>query len=139
MSTHALIGIQNTNDTITYIYNHYDGYVKGLGHMLRKFFKTEAAVRALLAYGDIASIYTDEQCAWLIKRYPDMYKRNMFQTVQHGVIGCKVLPLTPYTPHNMCNQSDYSTTVCAAYVYLFVPTENRWYYTKGQQWKPVRT
>ena len=34
MSTRAYIGIKNKNGTVTAIYNHSDGYLENLGHLL---------------------------------------------------------------------------------------------------------
>lgn len=48
MSTRAYIGIKNENGTVTAIYNHSDGGLENLGHLLRKYFKTEEQVRELM-------------------------------------------------------------------------------------------
>ena len=44
MSTRAYIGIKNKNGTVTAIYNHSDGYLENLGHLLWKYIKTEERV-----------------------------------------------------------------------------------------------
>ena len=42
MSTRAMIGIHNSDDTITYIYNHYDGYPTEVGLTLYQHYKTKS-------------------------------------------------------------------------------------------------
>ena len=62
MSTPSLIGIANADDTITYIYCHFDGYVKGgIGESLLKNFNTLDTVNALLQGGDV-SYHTRNKC-----------------------------------------------------------------------------
>ena len=57
MSTRALIGIANKDNTIHYIYSHFDGYVKGgVGEILLNKFTTKQAVIKLLAGGSARSI-----------------------------------------------------------------------------------
>ena len=56
MSTRAYIGIKNTDGTVSAIYNHSDGGLENLGHLLRKYFKTEDQVRELIDTGFISSI-----------------------------------------------------------------------------------
>ena len=57
MSTRSLIGIANANDTITYIYCHYDGYVKdGVGEALLNNFTNKRAVNKLLSGGAARTI-----------------------------------------------------------------------------------
>ena len=52
MSTRAMVGIHNSDDTITYIYNHYDGYPTEVGLTLYQHYKTEKRVRELIAFGN---------------------------------------------------------------------------------------
>ena len=52
MSTRAMVGIHNSDDTITYIYNHYDGYPTEVGLTLYQHYKPEKRVRELIAFGN---------------------------------------------------------------------------------------
>lgn len=56
MSTRSNIGIENSDDTITAIYCHFDGYVKGVGKTLYEHYNTIDKVNELIALGDISSL-----------------------------------------------------------------------------------
>lgn len=56
MSTRSLIGILESDGSVTSIYSHWDGYVSHHGPILRDHYKTEEKVRALVALGDISSL-----------------------------------------------------------------------------------
>lgn len=138
MGTRAYIGILNPDNTVTYSYNHCDGYVKGLGSRLRRFFRNETDVRRLISYGDIESLCTDAESRKLIKMFPRQYNKNSFLFVQN-VPYMRILPCNPNNPPCTCNVEDYGARVCEAYTYLFKPAENLWYYTKGKEWKQVKS
>ena len=53
MSTNAFIGIRE-NNSITYIYNHSDGYLEYLGRMLLGYYNSEEKAKALVALGDVS-------------------------------------------------------------------------------------
>lgn len=55
MSTRAFIGIQ-TGTKVKYIYNHFDGYLSGVGQQLLNSFDNEADVHKFLEDGDRSSI-----------------------------------------------------------------------------------
>lgn len=56
MGTRSTIAIQNTNGTVTGIYCHWDGYTSNNGRILQENYTTEAAVRELIALGDLSSL-----------------------------------------------------------------------------------
>ena len=56
MSTRSLIGIQNANNTVEYIYCHHDGYLEWVGNKLITHYKNEETIRELLALGDLSSL-----------------------------------------------------------------------------------
>lgn len=53
MSTNAFIGIRE-NKSITYIYNHSDGYLEYLGRMLLEHYNSEEKAKALVELGDVS-------------------------------------------------------------------------------------
>lgn len=55
MSTNAFIGIRE-NNSITYIYNHSDGYLEYLGRMLLEYYNSEEKAKALVALGDVSVV-----------------------------------------------------------------------------------
>jgi len=56
MGTRSTIAIENGNGTVTGIYCHWDGYTSHNGRILQENYTTEAAVRELIALGDLSSL-----------------------------------------------------------------------------------
>lgn len=56
MGTRSTIAIQNEDGTVTGIYCHWDGYTSHNGQILQENYTTEAAVRELIALGDLSSL-----------------------------------------------------------------------------------
>lgn len=56
MGTRSTIAIENANGTVTGIYCHWDGYTSNNGRILQENYTTEAAVRELIALGDLSSL-----------------------------------------------------------------------------------
>ena len=63
MSTRCLIGRQYKDKTIRYIYCHCDGYIDGVGTVLKKFYSDEETIDKLLDLGDLSALGTSpEEC-----------------------------------------------------------------------------
>jgi hypothetical protein len=65
MSTRSLIGIENNDRTVTYVYCHFDGYPRGVGRDIAGMGRKEA--RGLIAKGDMSSVgssYHDRGEPW---------------------------------------------------------------------------
>jgi len=135
MGTRAYIGIKNNNGTITAAYNQCDGGLESLGYLLRKHFKTEEQVRELISYGEISSVQdmeTYEYCKNNFSSFNDSEWKDLQNTT-----GLKV-HLMPYAeqPEELNDINDVmGCMIC--YGYLFEPEENKWYYTKGNELKPL--
>lgn len=56
MSTRSLIGRQNADGTVAFIYCHFDGYLSGVGETLHTNYRNTDKVDALMALGDISSL-----------------------------------------------------------------------------------
>ena len=56
MGTRSTIAIQNEDGSVTGIYCHWDGYLSHNGKILAENYTTEAAVRELIALGDLSSL-----------------------------------------------------------------------------------
>lgn len=54
MSTHSLIGKVNKDNSITYIYCHFDGYMEHNGRILQEHYTKESKVDDLLKLGDLS-------------------------------------------------------------------------------------
>jgi hypothetical protein len=56
MATRSLIGKLNSDNTVDYIYCHWDGYLEHNGRILHEHYNTLEKVDALLALGDLSSL-----------------------------------------------------------------------------------
>jgi len=56
MATRSTIAIRNADTTVTGIYCHWDGYLSYNGKILVENYATEAAVRELIALGNLSSL-----------------------------------------------------------------------------------
>lgn len=105
MSTRSTIGILNSNDTVTRIYCHFDGYLEGVGQTLKDHFNTEEKVRELLSMGDASSICgTIKECCF--------YKRDR----KEENTDAKICPIYNW----IIDGTDF--------YYLFHPETNEWKY-----------
>ena len=56
MATRSTIGIQNGDNSIDLIYCHWDGYLNGVGKILKESYNTEDKIRELIGFGNISSL-----------------------------------------------------------------------------------
>lgn len=56
MSTRSLIGIENADKTVSYVYCHYDGYLDHVGKILTNHYTDEKVIRQLLDLGELSSL-----------------------------------------------------------------------------------
>ena len=56
MATRSYIGIRNTDDSVEYIYCHYDGYPSHNGKLLVEHYNELDKVKALIALGDLSRL-----------------------------------------------------------------------------------
>jgi len=54
MATRSYIGVRNSDDTVDYIYCHYDGYPDHNGRILTEHYTSLDKVKELLALGDLS-------------------------------------------------------------------------------------
>jgi len=59
MSTRSLIGLKQDKQ-ITFIYNHFDGYIDGVGEFLYKKYKKEEQIKKLISKGNARSVISNE-------------------------------------------------------------------------------
>ena len=114
MSTRSLSGIANKNDTIRYVYCHYDGYVVGgVGELLLYYFNTVEQVNDLLSGGDLRSIGSDGRAS-------PFSERPLHQRLLGGDSDeyFKTVPNDEYR----VGLSD------SEYIYLFEPETKTWIY-----------
>lgn len=56
MSTRSLVGIQNKDGSVNYVYVHSDGYLSGVGKTLLENYSDRKKVRRLINLGDLSSL-----------------------------------------------------------------------------------
>lgn len=56
MATRSHIGIVNSNNTVSYVYCHWDGYPENNGKLLLKHYNNEETINKLLDHGNISSL-----------------------------------------------------------------------------------
>lgn len=56
MSTRSLVGIQNKDGSVNYVYIHSDGYLTGVGKTLFEKYSDRKKVRRLVNLGDLSSL-----------------------------------------------------------------------------------
>ena len=56
MSTNASVHVKGTDGKVRSIYIHWDGYLSGVGHMLRDHYSNQAAADELVGMGDCSSL-----------------------------------------------------------------------------------
>ena len=56
MATRSRIAIENQDGSVTSIYCHFDGYLSGVGKLLKEYYTTQPKVQALIELGDISSL-----------------------------------------------------------------------------------
>jgi hypothetical protein len=61
MATRSIIGIENSDGTVTSVYCHFDGYFTGVGRTLLDHYKDPEKVQSLIDLGDLS--YVREEVA----------------------------------------------------------------------------
>ena len=56
MSTHSFIGYETETGSVVGVYCHYDGYLDGVGYMLKKHYIDPAKIKALVELGSLSSL-----------------------------------------------------------------------------------
>jgi hypothetical protein len=56
MATRSLIGKENSDNTVTYIYCHWDGHIESVGKTLANHYDTADKLDALLQLGDLSTL-----------------------------------------------------------------------------------
>lgn len=78
MSTRGHVGIKE-NGKYTYIYNHHDSYIHGLGITLYQHYKDVDKVRELIAFGNTSSIGSTVEVVNVVNwEMENPLKRNIF-------------------------------------------------------------
>lgn len=136
MGTRAYIGIKNSNGTVTAIYNHRDGGLENLGHLLNKYFKTKEQVMELIGIGFISSVQDMETYRYCKENFHS-FNENEWKNL-NSVVGIKIHLMPVGEKAEELSSIEEVMGCMIGYAYLFIPNENRWYYTKGNSLKPLK-
>jgi hypothetical protein len=113
MATRSRIAIENQDGTVTSIYCHYDGYLSGVGKLLKEYYTTQTKVEALIELGDISSL--------------DMTPFRM-STVAYARDRGEDLNQTTYDNVPTLFEAGFNSGV--EYIYCFTK-DNRWIVSRG--------
>lgn len=126
MATNAFIGFRE-NNSITYIYNHSDGYLEYLGKMLIKHYNSEEKAKALVNLGDVSVVKE--------KLAPEEGTTHTFDNRQEGVSvfynqdrGENWDDIQPIRIENTVFENPDYTIV---YIYVYDVEEQAWLFTRN--------
>ena len=126
MATNAFIGFRE-NNSITYIYNHSDGYLEYLGKMLIKHYNSEEKAKALVNLGDVSVVKE--------KLAPEEGTTHTFDNRQEGVSvfynrdrGENWDDIQPIRIENTVFENPDYTIV---YIYVYDVEEQTWLFTRN--------
>ena len=111
MATRSYIGIRNTDDSVDYIYCHYDGYPSHNGSILTQHYDTYNKVKALIELGDLSILG------------PEIGEKQNFNTPStHNKSWCLAYGRDRNEPNTSAKNSRYSELIKdqnVDYVYVF--------------------
>ena len=126
MATNAFIGFRE-NNSITYIYNHSDGYLEYLGKMLIEHYNSEEKAKALVNLGDVSVVKE--------KLAPEEGTTHTFDNRQEGVSvfynrdrGENWDDIQPIRIENTVFENPDYTIV---YIYVYDVKEQAWLFTRN--------
>lgn len=135
MSTRSLIGIQNANGSIDFIYCHHDGYLSYVGKKLVNHYRDEETIRKLLNLGDMSSLgdtpVSDVDGWKVLADTTDALCTTYKSRGETGVDFKTAADREEYFQR----MDDYGVD----YIYVYVPSEQRWLYRDGRVNKPWRS
>lgn len=126
MATNAFIGFRE-NNSITYIYNHSDGYLEHLGKMLIEHYNSEEKAKALVNLGDVSVVKE--------KLAPENGSNHSFDNRQEGVSvfygrdrGESWDDICPIHMDDIVFENPDYTIV---YIYVYDVEEQTWLFTRN--------
>ena len=131
MGTRSSIAIENADGTVTGIYVHWDGYLSHNGRILQENYTTEAAVRELIALGDLSSLNKNPNPPvgaehTFVNSYPDVcvaYGRDRGESNVEA--------------QTLCSRRAFFRAYEQEYNYLFV--DGKWLVSTGGEYQEYQT
>ena len=116
MGTNCLVGIQHKDGRVEYIFIQWDGYIKGVGSALFKYFKTRDEICNLMKWGfrltleeSCTSIDTDkdkyEESMWA-ENYQDFFTKSIGYPEYYYIFTLENVWVVydRYNTFNLCNK-----------------------------------
>lgn len=124
MATRSNIGILNSDNTVTYIYCHFDGYLEHNGAILNEHYTTEGKVRMLMGLGDLSILGKDIG-----------EKQNFNDRVKGCCLAYGRDRGESDTEAATCSYEEYTNTPnLEEYIYLFTPGKGWEVREYGSEW-----
>jgi hypothetical protein len=132
MATRSFIGIQNGNGSVTGVYCHFDGYLDGVGSILKESYTDPTKIRRLVELGALSSLGREigERHDFDARRYGEIIDAT---TAYHRDRG-EELSIREYPSPASIKFED------GGYEYIYVYTKDGWTYrTSGgaETFQPV--
>lgn len=130
MSTRCLIGRKIKDNKVEYIYCHHDGYLDGVGKILKAYYTNDSVIDKLMSLGDLSSL--DKE----VESNPDQWNYNKvnrnlcvaYKDRGEENVNSKIAARREYI--DMLN-----TRFDIEYLYLW--NGEKWCYRYGDRWKAV--
>jgi len=132
MATRSFIGIQNKNGSVTGVYCHFDGYLDGVGAILKESYTDVEKIQQLVNLGALSSLGREigTKHDFDARRYGEIVDST---TAYHRDRG-EELQIENYRSADDISTSD------AGYEYLYLFTADGWTYKDGRMkgWEKLR-
>lgn len=126
MSTRCLVGKLNEDNTITFIYVHYDGYTRGVGKILFENYTKIKDIDELLNLGDLSSLGPiPTSCPEVWDNIPGDYQGCVAYS-DRDEDNCDA-----QTCNDIEVYFDWARNCWADYVYLY--KDNKWYWSTTEK------
>lgn len=121
----AMIGIENSDESIDAIYCCYDGQVEIVGWYLYSRFNTEERLRELISLGDIQSIGARIGNKIDFNKYCE--NKNYYNANKNQVVAYHRDMMWAMKEHHYRNRDDYAHSVKLEVEYIYLYSDGTWY------------
>lgn len=130
MSTRCLIGRKIKDNKVEYIYCHHDGYLDGVGEILKTHYTNDSVIDKLMALGDLSAL------GEIAESNPNQFN---FGKIDYNLCAAYRDDGEEDVDSTITTEKEYidklSTNIWIEYLYLW--DGEKWYYRYGDRWKAV--
>ena len=131
MSTRCLIGRKIKDNKVEYIYCHHDGYLDGVGEILKTYYTNDSVIDKLMALGNLSAL------GEIAESNPNQF--NFTGKIDYNLcaayrdngdedVDSKIIPEKDYI-------DKLNTNIWMAYLYLW--DGEKWHYYCENEWRAV--